>query len=197
MTMNPTPPHWAEAVLRLFLARSDFDSVSGDLLEEYRLTVHVARGRRRANVWYATQVLGFAWRRAQPWAILLAVAFIARTAIDWRVPTTDFGSRSALSTTLDVGILLLAGFWAGVRSGSFAAGPAIGVVASVVAAPIKIVGVALLLARWHDPATMAAIHNSGGLAEVFELPLLMFVPAVLLGSIGGSLGALRGRMRAA
>ena len=39
------PPEWAEALLRLLLKPEDRESVSGDLLEEYRQSVVPERGR--------------------------------------------------------------------------------------------------------------------------------------------------------
>lgn len=39
------------------------------------------------------QVLGFVARRAYAWAVVFAVAFIGRTAMDWLLPTTDFRLR--------------------------------------------------------------------------------------------------------
>ena len=54
---------------------------------------------------------------------------------------------------------------------------------------ISVVGAAGLLAIWHDPNTMAAIRASGGLAEVFELPIMMILPGAVLGTIGGLIGA--------
>ena len=52
MTFNAKPPKWAEALLKAFLRPGDFDTVASDLLEEYRASVHPARGRRLAGVWY-------------------------------------------------------------------------------------------------------------------------------------------------
>ena len=54
-----TPPRCAETLLRVVLASRDRDTVSGDLLEEYRMHVVPARGRRAANWWYLRQVAGF------------------------------------------------------------------------------------------------------------------------------------------
>jgi hypothetical protein len=51
------PPRWAEALLRLWLAPRDRDSIAGDLLEEYREVILPARGRFRARLWYLRQVL--------------------------------------------------------------------------------------------------------------------------------------------
>jgi hypothetical protein len=197
MSLDPTPPRWAETLLRAFLRPRDVDCVSGDLLEEYRDSVYPRSGRRRADLWYGGQVLGFVARRAYAWAVVFAVAFIARTAMDWLLPTTDFRLRSTLSTVVGVGILLLAGFWAGLRSGSFAAGPLMGISIVAIAAPIKIAGTAALLAMSHGPSTIAAIRGSGGLAEVFTLPLMMIVPGVIFGAVGGFLGSAAKRLSSA
>jgi hypothetical protein len=197
MSIDATPPGWAEVLLRAFLIPGDSDSVSGDLLEQYRESVRPARGRRRADLWYVTQVLGFVWRSARLWAALFAVAFLARTALDWLVPPADFHARANVSTLLGAGIVLLAALRAASRSGSFAAGPIIGVATAAIAAPIELVGAMTLLAGWHDPITMAAIRSSGGLAEVLTLPFLMLLPGIVLGTIGGALGAAVNRLRSA
>lgn len=197
MTINATPPGWVEALLRIVLRPGDFDSVSGDLLEEYRDSVHPIRGPRGADVWYVTQVLGFLYRSARLWATLFAGAFLARTAVDWLNPTVDFHSRASISTLVEVSILLVAGFWAALRSGSVVAGLAMGIATAVIAAPMKVVGAGTLLAVWHDPTTMEAIRGSGGLAEVFTLPLIMILPGVVLGTIGGCLGISANKLRSA
>jgi F0F1-type ATP synthase membrane subunit c/vacuolar-type H+-ATPase subunit K len=197
MTINATPPGWADVLLRIVLRPGDFDSVSGDLLEEYRDSVHPSRGPQGADVWYVRQVLGFVWRSARLWAALFAAAFIARTAMDWLSPIADFHSRAVISTLGEVSILLVAGFWAALRSGWVVAGLVVGAATAVMAAPIKIVGAATILAVWHDPTTMEAIRGSGGLAEVFTLPLIMVLPGVVLGTIGGCLGVAAKRLRPA
>ena len=49
--MNMTmPPRTADAVLRMILAPQDFQTVSGDLLEEYRERILPARGKYRADL---------------------------------------------------------------------------------------------------------------------------------------------------
>ncbi|MFY9550080.1 MAG: hypothetical protein WAU32_02925 [Thermoanaerobaculia bacterium] len=120
---------------------------------------------------------------------MLAVAVLSRTALDWLAPTADFHVRAAVSTILGIGILSLAAFCAAYRSGRFAAGITIGVATAAIAAPIEVAGTAILLAGWHDSMTMAAIRGSGGLEEAFTLPLVMVLPGILLGTIGGFLGA--------
>jgi hypothetical protein len=189
MTTNATPPAWAELALRAFLSERDFESVSGDLLEEYRENIYGTRGHLRANAWYVAQVLGFAWRHAGTWAVVFAVAFLARTAMDWHMPTVDFQARSAVSTLVGVGIFLVAGIWAGSRSGSFTAGAVVGLAVATLALPIQLLGAAVLLAGWHDPSVLTAIRSSGGLEEVFTMPLITVLPGLLLGAIGGVLGA--------
>jgi hypothetical protein len=196
MTTNATPPAWAELALRAFLSERDFESVSGDLLEEYRENIYGTRGRLRANVWYAGQVLGYGWRHAGVWAIVFAVAFLARTAMDWYMPAADFQTRSAVSTLVGIGIFLGTGFWAGLQSGSYAAGGVVGLAVATLALPIQLVGAVLLLAGSHDPSVLTAIRNSGGLGEVFTMPLMTAVPGLLLGAIGGVLGTTTRRLRA-
>ena len=51
------PPRWAEWLLQIVLPRRDRETVSGDLLEEFREVVVPTRGRLRARAWYVRQVL--------------------------------------------------------------------------------------------------------------------------------------------
>jgi hypothetical protein len=195
--MTATPPSWAEALLRVLLKPADFDSVSGDLLEEYRDSIHPVRGQRGADAWYVRQVFGFVSRSARVWAVLFGAAFVTRTALDWLAPPVDFHARSTVSTLLSVGILVTTGLWASWRSGSLFAGTLAGVAATAIGAVISLIGAAGLLAIWHDADTMAAIRASGGLGEVFELPIMMILPGAVLGTIGGVVGATIKRLRSA
>ena len=61
---------------------------------------------------------------------------------------------------------------------------------------MQLIVVTVLLAIFHDPATMDAIAGSGGLSEAFGMPIMMPVPGVLLGAIGRALGAAARRLRA-
>lgn len=183
------PPRWAETVLCLLLAPRDRQTVSGDLVEEYRETIYPARGQLRADVWYLTQVAEFLWRDNRAWAALLSGSFLARTALDWLVPTIEFHTRSTMSTAVSAGILLSAGFWAERRSHALLAGALAGIATTLIAAIISVIGAASLLAMWHDPQTRAAIQSSGGLEEVFTLPVMMVVPGAFLGVLGGLVGA--------
>lgn len=184
-----TPPRWAEWVLRMFLARENRDAVSGDLLEEYREVIVPERGPRRANRWYAAQVLGYIWRSNLVWAVAFAGAYLVRQVYDTLVPTTDFHFRSGVTTYTAIVLLLSAGFRAAWRSGSMWSGVLAGIATTTVAALISVAGCALLLAVWHDPGTMAMLRNSGGVEEMFVLPIFAIVLGLILGTIGGAAGA--------
>ena len=187
--MDHSPPHWAESLLRFFLTPDNFTSISGDLLEQYRDSICPVRGKQRADDWYTAQVLGFVLRGARPWAGVFAVAFVARTALDWLEPTTDFYTRSEVSTAVAVAILLASGFCTAWRSGSYVAGVAGGFATTAFAAVLSISAIAGLLAIWHDPSTMTAINGSGGLEEALLLPIGLVLPGVAFGGLGGLLGA--------
>jgi hypothetical protein len=195
--MRTAPPDWADALLRLFVSPENFANVSGDLLEEYRDSVLPGSGQRRADRWYVRQVLGFVWRSTVLWALLFGGAFVARTALDWLVPAVTFDLRSTVSTSLGVAILLVAGARTAWRSGAFLTGSIAGLTIAALGAVVSIGGAAGLLALRHDPSTMLAIRQSGGLDEVFLLPLLLMLPGVLVGTVGGMIGAAMKRAVAA
>ncbi len=179
--------------MTLVLHREAVESVSGELLEEYRESVLPVRGARGAD-WYVTQVFGFVWRSAYVWALLFAAAFVGRTALDWLLPPLTFQTRSAVSTLLAACILVCAGGWAAWRSGSFIAGTVAGLATAAIGAVVSIAGAAILLVLRHEPATMAAIQASGGLAEVFTLPFALVIPAALVATVGGVAGTAVRRM---
>jgi uncharacterized membrane protein YvlD (DUF360 family) len=188
---NRRPPRIAEAVLRLVLPPQDRETVSGDLLEEYRECVYPQRGRFRAGLWFIAQISGFLHRSNQLWAALLGAVIIARTALDWVVPTVDFHSRSTVSTVLAIGILSLAGFSAAWRSRSPWTGAFAGIVSAATAAGIGVAGTIMLLVGLllrNPDATLAAIRGSGGLPEALTLPVLLIIPGAFLGAIGGVAG---------
>lgn len=190
-----TPPRWAETLLRSVLSGQDRDTISGDLLEEYRERIHPERGEAAAYRWYIAQVAGYVVRSNTMWVVLFASASVGRQAYDWFVPTTDFVLRSDVTTYVATGLVLSGGFWTAWRSGSMIAGPLAGFTITAISAAISVIGCGLLLAIWHDPATLAAIGGSGGLDEVFLLPIFMIGPGVMLGTVGGMVGAGARRIR--
>ena len=56
---QPAPPRWLETALLRCLPARDRETISGDLLEEYREAQVPHLGRMRANLWYARQLVGF------------------------------------------------------------------------------------------------------------------------------------------
>ena len=116
---------------------------------------------------------------------LFSAQFLIRTILDWFVPPADFHTRATVSTVLGAVTLFSAGFLGSRRLGSLAMGVVSGVMTASLAAIMSITCAAVLLALAHDPQTMAAIRGSGGLEEVFSLPLLMILPAAVLGLVGG------------
>jgi len=182
------PPRWAESLLRLVLNSRDWATVSGDLLEEFRQNIRPTRGRSAADRWYIRQVMGFVVRSNVVPGVLFGGAFVARTALDWLQPPAEFHTRSLISTLVAMSILLVWGTIASWKSGTILAGGLSGVATTALAALMSTIGTLLLLAIWHDPATLQAIEGSGGLSEVFSLPVMLIVPGVLLGAIGGVVG---------
>lgn len=186
MSTTTTPPRWAESLLRAFLKPSDFESVSGDLLEQYRDSVYPDRGQLRSDLWYAMQVFTFVSPVARLFAALFSAQFLVRTAVDWFYPPADFHFRSTVSTSVGVATLVAAGFWAAWRSNSPFTGVIAGSLTAGTASIASSIGTALMLAIWHDPQTMTAIRGSGGFGEVVSLPLFMILPGALLGAFGGA-----------
>jgi hypothetical protein len=68
----PHPPEVAELILRGLLPLDMRETVSGDLLEEYRESRVPAVGEFRADLWYWRQVGGM-WLRAYWWLVVSAV----------------------------------------------------------------------------------------------------------------------------
>jgi hypothetical protein len=189
-----SPPRWAEALIRLLLEPHERDTVSGDLLEEYRERILPSRGRRAANLWYITQLAGFVWYEHRLPAALLAMAFLVRAAVDWHVPTGDFATRSSVLTAVTAAILTAAGFVRARRSANFRSGMFAGAATALLAIGFNAIGAALLLLGSHDAATLAAIEASGGIIEVFVLPVLLVVPGAVLGLLGAGVATLPRRV---
>jgi hypothetical protein len=55
--IEQSPPRWLERMLLHFLPARDRETISGDLLEEYREEQAPRLGALRANFWYLRQVL--------------------------------------------------------------------------------------------------------------------------------------------
>ncbi len=55
--IEESPPRWLERILLRFLPARDRETISGDLLEEYREEQAPHLGALRANAWYLRQIL--------------------------------------------------------------------------------------------------------------------------------------------
>lgn len=183
-----TPPAWAESLLRLLLRPEDRESVSGDLLEQYRDSVRPTRGAFGADLWYVRQLAGFLWRVSWFWGVLLGAAVVTRTALDWFVPPETFYTRATVTTYTAVTLFLAAGFWTVWRSRSLGAAMLAGIGAGVISAAITIVSTVVMISIWHDPQTRWAIAHSGGLEEEFTLPMMVIVVGAVIATVGGVVG---------
>jgi hypothetical protein len=137
------------------------------------------------------------WRGSTVWAVVLSGAFLARTALDWLVPTSDFSVRSLATTLVAAGIFAAAGCVTAWRSRSLLAAVRVAAVTGIMSAGIDALGSLVLLAIWHDAGTRAAIEGSGGLEEVFVLPIFILLPGIVLGMIGGVVGITTRRLASA
>jgi hypothetical protein len=197
------PPEWGEPILWVFLKPEDRDSVTGDLLEEYREMIVAGRDRAAADRWYLRQVTGFLWRSTWAWAATLTALGLGRDALDVLVPPSSFYTRSLYTTLLCVAVFAILGFRGSWRGRSIAGSVpeslanAVAAVLSVqiMAVLMNVAGTGVLLAIWHDPQTLRAIEQSGGLGEMFFLPVVMTAPAVLLSLLGGTAALILPRRR--
>jgi hypothetical protein len=182
------PPRWAETLLRLLLTPKDRESVSGDLLEEYRDTIVPTLGPA-ADRWYVRQVGSFLLRASWAWGAILGAALVIRYLLDTLVPPTNYKMRATVLTYTIMAICLLTGFSAAWRTRSMRAGVLTSFSAATMGALFSIVGTGLMLAVWHDSATLDAWRRSGGLDEAFiDVPLKLIALGVAIGAFGAVLG---------
>jgi hypothetical protein len=185
-SVEPSPPRWAEALLRSLLRPTDRESISGDLLEEYRAARHPALGTLRANAWYIRHVLSLLWRLIRP----CAVAVASVTLLSLKVKALWYGSlvQAPGVSLLDALIYLWAGYQGSQRTGLIRTG-------MVAAGSTSLVGFTTLCA--------AAVVGTPSLLTIpFVLPaFLLIVSALLLTALGygivlGSIGGFVGRWTA-
>jgi hypothetical protein len=178
-----TPPRWAEAVLGVLVPREQQESVTGDLLEEYRDSKVPVIGVRAANRWYVAQVAGTAWRLAAFSCVTAAVLHAWREGVDELVPVASYVTRSTILTYGMMAIYISAGFWVGWRIGRVAAGTLIAMLASLIGWSGAWV-VAASLALMRVPNRL----YPGGVEEMFFLPLMILPVVVVLGTFGAVIG---------
>jgi hypothetical protein len=189
-----SPPAWADALLRLLLPPASRESVSGDLLEEFRETIVPTRGRT-ADVWYVKQVAGFLWRACGPPGALVAAILNVRLLLDAWAPVVYtrglIHPRSAVMSWMLMATFAIAACWQTWRTGHLRTGVLIALATAAVGGALSGAGALLFVAIWHDPSTLRAIQNSGGLDEAVWAVPLQLLP---IGMVTGAAGALLGKV---
>ena len=188
------PPRWAEAILHMLLKPHDREAVSGDLLEAYRDAIVPTRGRA-AGLWYIRQVGWYLLRASWVWGTLIGSALVIRYLLDTLVPPVDYKTRaSVLSWTL-LGVCMLTGFLTAWRTRSMRGAVLASFTAATIGALVSILGAAMMLAVWHDPATLTEWRRSGGVDEaLIDVPLTVIAFGITMGIVGAALGKGTSRM---
>jgi hypothetical protein len=190
------PPILARLLLEQVLPLETEESVSGDLLEEYRHRILSGPDDLSANLWYVKQAVGFVWRAVWIFTLLTAAAVVLRDIVDTLVPVVPgphaYQLRSSLTTWSAVAIYLSSGFFTAVKTGKISAGALVALVSHVAGQLIAIAaGVGLFVSVIsRDPATLQEFQMTGGWGEAWGVPLMLVPIALLLGLVGGCCGRL-------
>jgi hypothetical protein len=182
---------WAEWLLRFLVRVRDHDDIAGDLLEEYRETIVPTWGRR-ADLWYILQISWYMLRHVGLPAALIAATLVIRYLFDTFAPVTyTYGvihPRSSIMSWALMLIFALAAARAVWRTGRISSGVFVALVSAVLGGLVSAAGAALMLAIWHDPATLHAWQMSGGLDEaLWGVPLLLIPISLVTGTIGATM----------
>lgn len=141
------------------------------------------------------------WRTVRPhlfWALLFVAALVGRAALDAFSPTDDFQGRSAVTTYLAIAIWAAAGFASSWRTGGLRSAAVGGLVAGSLAFVVNVPAVAALIGviyATNNASAWAGIQSSGGFGEMFVMPAVVLVPAILIATIGGSAALVLRRVR--
>ena len=186
------PPQWAESLLRLMLRAEDRDSISGDLLEEYRESIMSALGAK-ANRWYIRQVAWYVLRASWVWAVLVGAICLWRYLLDTLAPIHYtpgvIALRSSVMSWALFATFVGCGAWHAWRTRHPGAGVLLALIAATIGGYLGMAGTLLCLAVSHGPETMAAIEGSGGLFEGFPgVPLLLMIASVITSTPGAIVG---------
>jgi hypothetical protein len=200
--------NWGDVLLRLLVRRRDRETISGDLLEEYREEILPRKGPFAARAWYFRQVVSFVSPVAWGLAIGLAVgsAQLLDTAIQ---PLADDSAGSMIGVVSALMFLwIVASAAAGRRSDRFrdtvAAGLLVGLatMAIVQLAALVRVNVFLEQIRFREDWVnlVSRFHASGfqslrvyaNYEYVRQSPILLALGAVAGGFCGVVAGAING-----
>ena len=95
--------NWGDIVLRLLIRRRNRDSISGDLLEEYREHVVPTMGPRAARLWYIRQILSLV--SPLTWGLTIGIIFGGWQLVDTAIEPLADDSGGTMAVLL--GSLLL------------------------------------------------------------------------------------------
>ncbi len=185
---EPNPPRWAEAMLRSLLRPSDRESISGDLLEEYRAARRPALGALGAAAWYLKHVVSVLWHLILPCALTLAAITLvslivnrsSREAYVWYGSLVQAPGLSLVHAL----IYLWAGYHGSQRTRLIKTG-------MLAAAATSFVGFTVLFtaAAISDPALILAPFSQPFILVILSTLLLLALSyGVLVGAVGGVIG---------
>ena len=180
---EPTPPRWAEALLRSLVKPSDRESISGDLLEEYREVRRPALGAVRANAWYGKHVFSVLWFRIWPCALAMAGMSLVSLAV-MRIPWNVSLVPAPRVSLLDALIYLWAGYQGSRRSGLIKTG-------IVSAGATAFIGFVVTFTSFaiEDPSLLIAPFSKPFIFVILSLLMLLaLIAGVVVGAAGGVIG---------
>ena len=178
-TSELNPPRWADDLLRLCLKPADRQSISGDLLEEYREVRRPTLGALRANAWYVTQVLSVVSRLMWPAVATMTTVTLFSLAI--KLPSKYSLVQAPGVSVLDAIVCAWAGYYVSrrtrlVRTGLMAAG------ITGLFAP----GIFLTAAAVRDPRLLLAPFSK---PFIFVILFTVSLVAISFGIVVGAFGA--------
>jgi hypothetical protein len=199
------PPRWIERILRAMLKKRDRDTISGDLLEEYREDIFPAKGRIRADLWYLWQTLSLI--EGANFGLLLGSAFSAFTTAKLMIAPLRSDRPIEVASLFGVILLLLSlsGFLACHRGGNLfdamKAGTVAGLVTAVVSSLIYVVQLNLFFntihhrADWEmmlDAFQASHFNNLRAFANYYSaMQDLVVLPVVaIFGALAATIGGL-------
>jgi hypothetical protein len=209
------PPRLSERLLRLLLTDRDRETITGDLLEEYREIAVPARGERGARRWYRRQVASFAWRANRlPLVIGVAIGMtlgVLNLIGTARAPLADDDAASMLLWFTAViaiwGIASVAVTWRAPRFvDAVKTGAIVGVATILVFHALSIVRVVVFLDSiqyrddWRNLVVRyrnSGFHSLRAFATYEYVAMTPTIAAIgtLAGSASGMLGGIVGRWR--
>jgi hypothetical protein len=101
------PPQWAEGVVRWFISPRDRDTITGDLLEEYREVAVPAWGHARATVWYLGQGVSLMTHsKVAMESAWVAVGMVMLSTLMFLLNRSHFGPPGPLYIAIIVAVVL-------------------------------------------------------------------------------------------